>query len=274
MNRNKELILLRQLNKNLITYYDLPLELQHDQKIILKCLKYDSTIAKLFPENLKANKTFLIEALNVNPMIFGYMNADLKRDEQLINIMLNSFTHYNEYRDWCNNTELDIYKDSILSYFPHAKNNKKIVYKIFKSITWKSGQYEKMFKNIYDNLNENLKNDINFLALLIKIQPILYKNLPPRLQEDPAFMTLLMKATSGNIFPYFHEDLRSDPFFVHHMSKLAIVDKCHLGIELKEDIGKSDIKTYTESFLLKESIENKLQSLNIQNNTVKKKVKI
>ena len=263
MNRTKEIKLLRELKYNPATYKDLPQELQNDHEVILSCLKNNSEIGSLFPESIKNDRDFFKKALVVNPTVFIHMNESLKTDNELITIMLKAYEDYSLIERYIKQKELEKYRNNILEYFPHAKHNKKIVYRIFQSIKHHEGEYGPMFKNIYNNFNNNLKNDIPFISLLVKLQPTLYEYLPPKLQDEPDIMIAAMKSSRGEVFKQFNEELRNDAFFVYQMSKIADIDKNHLGSHLKKEIANNDINSYTEKLLLKESIENKLEELGL-----------
>lgn len=272
MNRTKRIKLLRALKCYMLTYNELPQELQNEQHVILSCLKNNSDIGSWFPDNIKNDKEFFKKALAINPIVFIHMNEDLKKDNELLDIMFKSYASYSLFERVLKQKELANYRNNILEYFPHAKHNKKIVYRIFQSIKHYEDEYGPMFKNIYNNFNNNLKNDVSFISLLVKLQPTLYEYLPPKLQDEPDIMIAAMKSSRGEVFKQFNEELRNDAFFVYQMSKIADIDKNHLGSHLKKEIANNDINSYTEKLLLKESIENKLQELGlIQKHTAAKR---
>lgn len=250
-------LILRDLKKNPLNYENLDMEYKLHNEVLTQCLKATSDIGQFFPEEIKSDRGFFIKYLPVNPFIFRYMNEQLQKDSQLIDLMLKN------YQSFCNsmynrdNIDKDRYENTILSYFPNLSHNKKIVLKVIESFT--NNHYHTnenyFFKKIIDNLNEKLSDDVSFLSVLVKRNYKIYEHLKPSIKDEPDIMVSAMKSSKGEAFPLFNDDFKADPFFITHMLQYGEIYKGWLPKELRAEIGSHELTDYFKKILLKESIE-------------------
>lgn len=211
---------------------------------------------QLLPKQLQTNNAVAKKIITHNPSLYKFLDDKLKLDDQLIkcffeNILVGKNT-------FVSNKIMENVLNDIENYFPGFSSNKETCLKVCKMAINAPYVANYVYSSIFPMIPANMKTDKDFITRLLKEDYNLYKYIPQLLQDDFNMMIDAMKFSNGQVFGYFHKELKSDLFFSHYMSQFGEIDGYDLSGELRKQYMQSNdtpINSFLSSLMLKEKLE-------------------
>lgn len=206
---------------------------------------------QLLPKDLLKNKIVAKKIIENNPSLYKFLETNLKLDDELIKFLFDTMK-----------TETKrLIIDDIDSYFPGFLTNEDICLKVC-TIAIHCTRIKNNFDTLFFPLIPlSFTKNKQFIKQLLAEDYSLYKYIPLDLKEDFDIMIDSMKISHGNVFCYFHPDLRGDLFFSHYMSKFGEIYGNYLSGDLKKQYlqtNGSSTNSFLNSLMLKETLDEKL----------------
>lgn len=212
----------RKISKDPFSYIDLDIKYKNEVFITYNALIREESLFSSIPIHFQEDIEFLKNVLSQNEKIFFEIDIKKRTSKVLVEIFIEKISK--------NNTEVEesIYFEKALGkkYFTNPEN---ILY-LANLLERYCSKFvlENFTPKVFSLINDSFKNDSEFLGKLVQRCPAMFSLIKPYLQDEPDFLVEVMKKTQGHVFPHFHEEFRSDPFFVYKMNEINPVNEYYL----------------------------------------------
>lgn len=210
--------IIRKLKKDPFSYCHLPIDYRNENLIAYYALSKEADVFSHISDLLKKDINFLTNVISKNEKVFLKLDTKTKLNKEILssfierlskkNINCDSLFEKDSHMKEVFGEEFFIKKENIL-YLSH----------LF-TVYIPSQLLEKESKILFSLIPEDLKSDLDFIKKLLQRNYAMFSSIKPFFQDDPDLLIFSMKKTDGKVFSYYHEELKSDPFFVYKMNEM------------------------------------------------------